>query len=83
VALLSGGRQREWTDQAGASSRVRTTSSGLTGEVIFHGLAALTSGTEGGMASIFRNLQHGEEIRVTACKAPALRKESNDDKADD
>ncbi len=35
------------------------------------------------MASIFRNLEHGEEIRVTACKAPALRKESNDDKADD
>lgn len=44
----------------------------LTGEVVFHGVASLTSGTEVGMASVFRNLEHGEEIRVTACKAPAV-----------
>jgi len=40
------------------------------GETVFHGLASFTSGTEIGMASIFRNLEHGEEIRVTACNAP-------------
>jgi hypothetical protein len=46
------------------------------GEPVFHGLASLTSGTEIGMASIFRNLEHGEEIRVTACNVPAPQQKS-------
>jgi hypothetical protein len=46
------------------------------GETVFHGPALLTSGTEIGMATIFRNLQHGEEIRVTACAAPQQQKKS-------
>ena len=45
-----------------------------TGETVFHGPASLTSGTEIGMASIFRSLEHGEEIRVTACNAPIPQK---------
>jgi len=46
------------------------------GEPVFHGLASLTSGTEIGMASIFRNLEHGEEIRITACNVPPQLKSS-------
>jgi hypothetical protein len=46
------------------------------GEIAFHGLAPFTSGTGIGRASIFRSLEHGEEIRVTASKAPSTRKKS-------
>jgi hypothetical protein len=41
------------------------------GEVVFHDLASFTSGTEIREARIFRNLQHDDEIRVSAWNSPA------------
>jgi hypothetical protein len=46
------------------------------GEVVFHDLASFTSGTEIREARIFRNLEHGEEIRVTAYSPPGPQQKS-------